>query len=222
MNGRARMAARLPDRPHRVAELALAKADPLMRQLIRRIGPCTLVVDGKKQPYETLVRAVAYQQLHAKAAEAILKRFTALFDGRFPKPAALLAADPAALRNCGFSQSKIAAIRDIAHHAQTGLVPTRARIARLPDEEIIERLTQIRGVGRWTVEMLLIFQLGRPDVLPVDDFGVRNGFRLAAQLPEMPKPRTLRDYGQRWQPYRTIASWYLWRAVECYANKPNP
>ena len=118
------------------------------------------------------------------------------------------------LRACGFSRAKIAAIRDIAAKALDGTIPSSRQIARLPDDEIITRLTEVRGVGRWTVEMLLMFQLGRPDVLPADDFGVRNGFRIAYGLGEMPKPRTVLEHGERWRPYRSTAAWYLWRAVD--------
>lgn len=189
-------------------------ADPLMRRLIKQHGSCTLEPQTKRQPYESLVRAIAHQQLHGKAAEAILGRLIDALPGKFPKPDDLLNTPESKIRACGFSQSKIAALRDIALHTQNGVVPTRAQIAKLSDEEIVTRLTQIRGVGRWTVEMLLIFQLGRPDILPVDDFGVRNGFRIAKELPEMPKPKELLAYGARWQPYRTVASWYLWRAAD--------
>lgn len=196
------------------AEKYLAAKDPLMRRLIAKHGVCTLEPQTKRQPYESLMRAIAHQQLHGKAAEAILGRLIAALPGRFPKPDDLLNYPETKIRACGFSQSKIAALRDIALQTQSGLVPTRAQIAKLSDEDIIARLTQIRGVGRWTVEMLLIFQLGRSDVLPVDDFGVRNGFRVAKKLPEMPKPKELLAYGARWQPYRTVASWYLWRAAD--------
>ncbi len=185
-----------------------------MRRLIRQHGSCTLIADSKRQPYESLVRAVAHQQLHGKAAAAILARFMALYPGRFPKPEAVLATKTDKLRACGFSLSKIAAIRDIAEHTLSGVVPTLAKARKLSDDEIIERLTQIRGVGRWTVEMLLMFHLGRPDVLPVDDFGVRNGFRIAYKLDAMPKPRALMEFGARWRPHATVASWYLWRAAD--------
>lgn len=196
------------------AERHLAKSDAVMKRLIKQFGACALKPHTGRQPYESLVRAVAHQQLHGKAAEAILARFTALYPGKFPAAEAVLATRPGELRACGFSQAKIAAIHDIAAHTVSGTVPTLARIRKLPDDDIIARLTQIRGVGRWTVEMLLIFHLGRPDILPVDDFGVRNGFRIAYNLDAMPKPRALADHGVRWQPYRTIASWYLWRAAD--------
>lgn len=162
-----------------------------------------------------MVRAVANQQLNGKAAATILGRFVALFPGkRFPAPEDLAEVGDDRLRQCGFSRAKVASIRDIAAKAMSGVVPTSRQMARLPDEEIVERLTEVRGVGRWTVEMLLMFQLGRPDILPVDDFGVRNGFRLAYGKVEMPKPKELLAHGERWRPYRSAASWYLWRATE--------
>ena len=161
------------------------------------------------------MRAIAHQQLHGRAAQAILGRFEALYPGDgFPSPDAVLATDEAALRGCGFSGSKIAALRDICAKTLDGTVPTRRASARLTDAELIERLTSIRGVGRWTVEMLLIFTLGRPDVLPVDDFGVREGYRVLYGLDNQPRPRELATLGEAWAPHRSLATWYLYRAVE--------
>lgn len=195
----------------------LSKADPQLARLIKTVGPCGWKPDGKLRPFEMLVRAVANQQLNGKAATTILNRFRGLFPGRrFPSAEEVGVVDDAAIRACGFSRAKIASIRDLAHHAQVGTIPTARRMRGLSDDEIVERLTQVRGVGRWTVEMLLIFQLGRPDVLPVDDFGVRNGFRLVFEKDEMPKPKEVMEYGERWRPYRSVASWYLWRAVEVW------
>jgi DNA-3-methyladenine glycosylase II len=183
--------------------------------LIRRVGPPRLVIQRQRSPYEALVRAIAHQQLHGRAAEAILARFSALFPGEaFPDPAAVLATADTALRGCGFSGGKILAIRDICAKALDGTVPTRRETHRLTDEALIERLTAIRGVGRWTVEMLLIFTLGRPDVLPVDDFGVREGYRVLHGLEVQPKPRLLAEIGLGWSPYRSMATWYLYRAAE--------
>ncbi|OGW50086.1 MAG: DNA-3-methyladenine glycosylase [Nitrospirae bacterium RBG_19FT_COMBO_58_9] len=193
----------------------LSKSDPVMRRLIREVGPFSLTPQSKRSPFESLARAIAYQQLHEKAAESILRRFVDLFPARrFPQPADLLAMDEDALRGAGFSRAKIAALRDLAAKALDGTVPTGAIVRKLDDEAIIERLIGVRGVGRWTVEMLLIFQLGRPDVLPVDDFGVRNGFRIAYGRRSMPAPKDVLRYGERWKPYRTAASWYLWRAAD--------
>lgn len=193
----------------------LRRVDPVMRRVIREVGPCTLKPRLERTPFEALVRAVAHQQLHGAAAETILRRFIALFPGRrFPRPADLDAVADDSLRAAGFSRAKVLAVRDLARQAQAGVVPDTRAIRRLADEEIVTRLTTVRGVGRWTVEMLLIFKLGRPDVLPVDDFGVRHGFRVAYGRPEMPRPRELGEFGERWRPHRTTAAWYLWRAAD--------
>ncbi len=186
-----------------------------MKRLIRDIGPYDLSPRARRSPFESLARAVAYQQLHEKAAESILRRFVALCPARrFPRPDDLLAMDEQAIRSAGFSQAKVAALRDLAAKTLDGTVPTGAKVRTLDDEAIIERLITVRGVGRWTVEMLLIFQLGRPDVLPVDDFGVRNGFRITYGRRTMPTAKEVRRYGERWKPYRTAAAWYLWRAAD--------
>ena len=186
-----------------------------MRRLIEEIGPFTLRPNARRSPFESLVRAIAYQQLHDRAAESILKRFTALFPGRrFPRPDELLAMNVRAMREAGFSRLKIIALRDLAMKTLDGTVPTKRVIKQLDDETIVQRLIEVRGIGRWTVEMLLVFQLGRPDVLPVNDFGVRNGFRIAYRRRSMPTPKQVLQYGERWRPYRTVASWYLWRAAD--------
>jgi DNA-3-methyladenine glycosylase II len=193
----------------------LVRVDPVMRRLIRKIGPCTLILRVGRSPFESLARAIAYQQLHDKAAESILKRFIALFPGRrFPRPTDVLATNARAMRRTGFSRAKVEALRDLAAKALDGTVPSSRVIKSLDDEAIVERLIAVRGIGRWTIEMLLIFQLGRPDVLPVDDFGVRNGFRIAYRRRTMPTPKEVLRYGERWKPYRTAASWYLWRAAD--------
>lgn len=193
----------------------LRKNCPVMRRLIRMHEPCLIVPDTRRSPFEALVRAVAHQQLHGKAAETILGRFRALFaPARFPQPQQLAAVTDDALRACGFSRAKTAAIRDIAEKTLAGVVPASRAIARMSDDEIIARLTTVRGVGRWTVEMLLIFKLGRPDVLPADDFGVRNGLRVAFKLPALPTPKEVLAYGERWRPHATTAAWYLWRAAD--------
>jgi DNA-3-methyladenine glycosylase II len=187
--------------------------DPVMRRVIARHGPCALV-PRKLSPYQSLVRAIAHQQLHGKAAESILGRFIALGgNAHIPPPAVVLALRTAAMRRCGFSLAKTRAIRDIARHAVAGVVPTKRACARLSDDALIERLTVIHGVGRWTVEMLLIFTLGRRDVLPVDDFGVREGYRRAYGRRRQPTPKELRAFGERWAPYRSVAAWYLWRVA---------
>ena len=189
-------------------------SDPAFAALIRRAGPFTLRAE-QQTLYEALVRAISHQQLHGNAARAILGRFVAMFpDAAFPTPEQVLQADPAAIRACGFSGSKIAAIRDICAKTLDGTVPHRRTAMRLTDEQLIERLTSIRGVGRWTVEMLLIFTLGRTDILPVDDFGVRDGYQRLYGLDQPPKPRALAEIGLAWSPWRSIAAWYLWRASD--------
>lgn len=207
---------------HAEALKHLRKADPLMRKVIQGVGPCLLEPESARSPFEALVSAVAHQQLTGRVAEVILGRFQGLFPRkRFPSPTQVLNTPIETLRQVGFSKAKATSIHDIAHHTRQGVIPSLSRIQKLSDDEIIERLTQVRGVGRWTVEMLLIFTLGRPDVLPVDDFGVRKGFALASGLPELPKPKALREQGECWKPFRSVAAWYLWRAADLYApSKP--
>jgi DNA-3-methyladenine glycosylase II len=200
---------------HAPALTHLRKSCPAMKALIRRVGACELEVEAARSPFQSLVRAVAHQQLHGKAAATILGRFQNLFPrGRFPTAKALATVTDEQLRGVGFSRAKAAAIRDIAAKSLSGMVPGGKAIARLSDEEIIERLTQVRGVGKWTVEMLLIFTLGRPDVWPVDDYGVRTGYKIAYGMPEMPTPKELQGLGERFRPHRSVAAWYLWRATD--------
>ena len=192
----------------------LAASHALFGPLIARVGPPP-AVEARREPYEALVRAIAHQQLHGNAARAILARFAALFPGDgFPEPAHVATVQDAALRLCGFSGTKIAAIRDICVRRLEGVVPSAAEADRLDDETLIARLVAIRGVGRWTVEMVLISALGRPDVLPVDDFGVREGWRLLNGLEVQPKPKELAAIGAAWAPYRSTAAFYLWRAAD--------
>ena len=198
----------------------LAKNDPIMRALIQEYGECALVPEKWRSPFQSLIQAVAHQQLNGTAANTILARFKKLFPGRrFPKPEDLAKVTDAQIRACGFSFAKIKAIRDIAEKTLSGVVPTSRQIVKLSDEEIILRLTEVRGVGRWTVEMLLIFQLGRENILPADDFGVRNGFRLAYKKRVMPKPKDLLKFGERWRPHATTAAWFLWRAADAARKK---
>jgi len=199
----------------------LSRTDPVMRGLIRRTGPCTITIQRRWSPFQSLVRAVVYQQLHGRAAAAIFGRLVALFGGPgFPSPEAVLAMSPRRMRGAGLSRAKVLAIKDIARKAAAGVVPARRVVARWGDDEIVERLTSARGVGRWTVEMLLIFTLGRQDVLPAADYGVREGYRAAYGLKALPSPKALLEYGARWRPHRTTAAWYLWRAAEhAKANK---
>ena len=203
-----------------VAIKHLSTVDPVMARLIREIGVCRLEPETRRSPFQSLVQAVAHQQLNGTAANTILTRFKKLFPRRrFPKPEDLANVTDEQIRGCGFSFAKIRAIRDIAEKTLSGVVPTSREIARLSDEEIISRLTKVRGVGRWTVEMLLIFQLGRENVLPADDFGVRSGFRVAYKKREMPEPKALLAHGKRWHPHATTAAWYLWRAADAAKKK---
>jgi DNA-3-methyladenine glycosylase II len=193
----------------------LSRADKVMGRLIRQIGPCAWKPDRRPSPFQALVRAVTYQQLNGIAAKTIFGRVKALYPGKpFPTPEDLLATPDEMLRGAGLSRAKVASIKDIAAKTVAGVVPTSRAIARMENEIIIERLTSIRGVGQWTVEMLLMFKLGRTDVLPATDFGVRKGFSVAYKLKDLPAPKDLLAHGERWRPYRSYAAWYLWRALD--------
>ena len=192
----------------------LSGADPRLAELIRNVGPCRLK-RRKRTPYEALVQSVVFQQLNGTAAQTILGRVKALYPGRrFPAPSELLSTTDELLRGAGLSRAKTVAVKDIAAKALEGVVPNARAIAKLSDAEIVERLTVLRGVGPWTVEMLLIFTLGRPDVLPATDYGVRKGYALTYGRKELPKPADLLKAGERWRPYRSTASWYFWRALD--------
>jgi len=201
----------------------LRRVDPVMAQLIRRAGPYAVKPERGAGPYEALVQAVAHQQLTGKAAKTILGRFYALYGiDCCPEPARLVETPDEALRGCGFSRAKSAALKDIAARSLDGSIPPRRALARMKDEAIIERLIEARGVGRWTVEMFLMFTLGRPDVLPVDDYGVRLGYKIAYGKRTLPKPKSLAKLGERWAPFRTTAAWYLWRAVDMERARRGP
>jgi DNA-3-methyladenine glycosylase II len=209
---------------HRASIRHLKRVDPRLARtielIVKRVGPFNIEPSVHAGPFEALLRSIFYQQLNGKAAASILARFKDRFgSGEMPSPATILAASTRQLRSVGLSRQKIAAIRDLSQKALDGTVPTQAEIKLLSNEEIIERLTVVRGIGVWTVEMLLIFHLGRPNILPVSDFGVRKGFQLAFGKRKMPAPKELAAYGERWHPYRTVASWYLWRASEHLPRK---
>lgn len=207
-----RVAAVLTVDGFRQAEEFLSEIDGDWARHVQEIGPCRHEGKPAREPYEALVRAIAYQQLHAKAGDAILGRFLALYPGQaFPDAARLLATDSAQQLACGFSVAKLATIRGIAQAAIDGVVPDRATALVLPDADLIERLTTLRGVGRWTVEMLLIYTLERADILPADDFGVRQGYRRLKRLERTPTAGQMRGLGPLWSPHRTVATWYLWR-----------
>ena len=197
------------------AARALGKADPLLGRLIKRVGPCRLELDAIQSPFAALAEAIVYQQLNGRAASTIHGRFLALFrPRRVPSPDGVLAAPHEALRAAGLSRAKIAALTDLAAKTIDGTVPPLRELRRMGEEEIVERLTRVRGIGRWTVEMLLIFRLGRPDVLPAGDYGIRKGFARAFRTRLLPTPRQVLRRGERWRPYRSVASWYLWRALD--------
>jgi DNA-3-methyladenine glycosylase II len=192
----------------------LCRSDKTLARLIRKVGPCTMKL-RRRTPFAALVSAVTYQQLNGTAAETILKRFLALYPGkRFPTPEDVLATPEELMRGAGLSRAKTAAIKDIAAKTVEGIVPTSRVIIKLSNEEIIERLTTVRGVGPWTVEMLLMFTLGRLDVLPSTDYGVRKGFAVTFGWKDLPTPKELLEYSERWRPHRSTAAWYLWRSLE--------
>jgi 3-methyladenine DNA glycosylase/8-oxoguanine DNA glycosylase len=202
---------------------ALARADPPLGSLIERVGPCVLELDAIQSPFASLAEAIVYQQLTGRAAATIHRRFVALFrPRRFPSPDDVLAAPDEALRAAGLSRAKVAALKDLARRTGDGTVPPLRALRKMEEEEIVERLTRVRGVGRWTVEMLLIFRLGRPDVLPAGDYGIRKGFARTFRTRALPTPRQVLRRGERWRPYRTVASWYLWRALDRVVSPDEP
>jgi DNA-3-methyladenine glycosylase II len=185
-----------------------------MAALMDRIGPPKLRA-RRLPPFESLVHAIIHQQLSGRAAGTILARFRALFGGEgFPTPATVLQASASQLRSAGLSRPKAGYVLGLAQKAFDGHIPTLEECDRMTDAQLVERLISLKGVGRWTVEMLLIFNLGRPDVLPVHDLGVRKGFQLGYRKRKLPEPEQLARYGLRWAPYRTTAAWYLWRAAD--------
>jgi 3-methyladenine DNA glycosylase/8-oxoguanine DNA glycosylase len=193
----------------------LTEADPRLGELIARAGPFTMRPEPTQSMFAALVESIVYQQLSGRAAATILGRVVALYrPRRFPRPQDILATPVERLRAAGLSSAKALAVRDLAARTLDGTVPPLSRIRRLSDDEIIERLTMVRGVGRWTVEMLLMFRLGRPDVLPLGDLGVRKGFARAISRRALSDPLVLSRRAERWRPYRSVASWYLWRALD--------
>jgi len=193
------------------AERALRRRDPVLGAVVRRVGPCGLRPRG--DPYASLHRAILHQQLAGAAAAAIEGRVKRLFGGRTPRPAAFLAADAASLHAAGLSRQKLAALRDLARAFHEGELDGR-RLHRLGDDEVVEAVTRVRGVGEWTAHMLLLSSLGRPDVLPVGDYGVRKAAQLLYGLDALPGRRELESLAEPWRPWRSVASWYLWRALD--------
>ncbi len=194
----------------------LRSSDPMLARLIESVGPFRLQLDKTRSLFLALAEAIVYQQLTGRAAATIFSRLRALFPHPHlgPTPQQILRVSEERLRSAGLSRAKLLSLRDLARKTADGELPDLAEVHRMEDEAIIERLTQVRGIGRWTVEMLLIFRLGRPDVLPVDDYGIRKGFAIAFKKRELPTRKDLEKRGVRWRPYRTVASWYLWRATD--------
>ncbi len=200
---------------HRKAIEYLSQNDKRLACVIARSIEFKLEIEETQSPYEALLEAITYQSISGKAAATIFARIEALgSNGRCPTPEELLRVRFQTLRKAGLSAAKIAAVKDLAKKTIEGVVPTLEEAHRMPDEELVKRLVSVRGIGAWTVEMFLIFRLGRPDVLPIHDYGVQKGFALTYGKKNIPKPRELAEFGERWRPYRTVASWYMWRAVQ--------
>jgi DNA-3-methyladenine glycosylase II len=193
------------------ARRTLLRRDATLATVIRRVGACGLQRRG--EPYAGLLRSILFQQLAGAAALSIERRVLARYAGRYPAPEALLATSDAELRSLGLSRQKIAAMRNVATAFASGAVRSRA-LYRLEDDVVVTKLTAIKGIGEWTAHMLLMFNLGRLDVLPVGDYGVRKGVQSLYRLRDLPNRATLMAIGERWRPYRSVASWYIWRSVE--------
>ena len=205
---------------HVKAHEHITRTDKRMARVITKTGAFRFQLDQCDSVYESLLEAIAYQSISGKAAATIFARIKALgSNGLCPTPAEILAFRITKLREAGLSGAKAAAMKDLAQKTIDGVVPTLEAAGQLSDEELVERLISVRGIGAWTVEMFLIFRLGRPDVLPIHDYGVQKGFALTYGKKEIPKPRELAAFGERWRPYRTVASWYMWRAVEHTAKR---
>lgn len=198
---------------------SLAERDDKLKFLIAETQPFQMDPDHLQSPYEALLEAIAYQSISGKAAATIFGRIKALSStGRPPSPLEMLKLRKQALRKAGLSGAKVVAMKDLAKKTIEGVVPTLEDAQKLSDEELVERLTSVRGIGAWTVEMFLIFRLGRPDVLPIHDLGVKKGWSITYGKKHMPKPKELLAFGERWRPYRTVASWYMWRACQRAGN----
>jgi DNA-3-methyladenine glycosylase II len=193
----------------------LAQRDESLKRLIEETVPFQIDVADAQSPYETLLESIAYQSISGKAAATIFGRIKALgSNGRPPSPEQMLKLRKPVLRKAGLSGAKVLAMKDLARKTLAGVVPTLEQALTMSDDELIERLISVRGIGAWTVEMFLIFRLGRPDVLPIHDLGVKKGWAVVYGKKRMPKPKELLAFGERWRPYRTVASWYMWRAFE--------
>jgi DNA-3-methyladenine glycosylase II len=205
------MTQRLPvDR--KMAARKLAASDPVLAGVIERVGPCPLMPVPEIDLFQALLRSIIYQQLHGKAAAAIHARVLAMMP--VANAAALQALPDASLRAAGLSANKLLAVRDLAARTLDATVPTAGAVAQLSDDELIEHLTKVRGIGPWTVHMLMIFYLGRPDVMPTGDFGIRKAFSLLYRRGRPVKPQAILRHSKRWQPHRSVATWYLWRSLD--------
>ena len=193
----------------------LKRVDPVLAGVIERVGPCRLQPRREGTHFDALVRSIVYQQLSGKAASTILGRVHALYGNRSPTPAELLATPDETLRAAGLSRQKLSYLKDLAAKVESGEVPIASDVIdHLDDEEIVERLVAVKGIGRWTVHMFLMFRLGRPDVLPELDLGIQNAIRRAYRLRKQPKPKDVLRIGKKWTPHASVASWYLWRSLE--------
>jgi 3-methyladenine DNA glycosylase/8-oxoguanine DNA glycosylase len=199
---------------HVAAHAHLSRDDKHLAALIEKVAGFTFKLDECDSVYESLLEAIMHQSIAGKAAQAIFARIKALgTNGRCPTPSELLRVSKPRLRKAGLSNAKVAAVRDLAQKTIDGIVPTLDQSQTMSDQELVDRLISVRGIGAWTVEMFLIFRLGRPDVLPIHDYGVQKGWALTYRKRKIPKPKELLKFGERWRPYRTVASWYMWRAV---------
>ena len=203
---------RLTTKSLRRAARHLRGADPVMARIVRGVGSCGLEVDRRMPPFAYLTAAIVHQQITGKAAASICRKLRAHAGGRWPRPDHVLGSTDAELRACGLSRQKIGYLRDLAVHVGNGL-PFR-RLRGRTDEEVIEALTAVKGIGRWTAEMFLMFRLGRPDVLPVDDLGIRKAMQKAWRKRSLPKPDWMRRTAEGWRPWRTVACWYLWQSLD--------
>jgi DNA-3-methyladenine glycosylase II len=192
----------------------LSRIDRKLAKIILRAGCFSVAKQKPEPPFASLFRSIVYQQLAGKAAATIFGRVKALSASGFPTPEEILALDATQLRGAGLSRQKIAAVKDLAAKTLDGTVPPLAKLRRMSEPAILERLTQVRGIGEWSVQMFLMFRLGRTDVLPINDLGIRKGFQIVYGHEDTPKPQVILEHGERWRPYRSIASWYLWRAAD--------
>lgn len=203
---------------NRNAATYLKSVDPVLERLIEKFGHVR-IQPRRVPPFQSLIHAIAHQQLSGKAASTIFKRFQALFgNGQFPTPEQIMEVDLEKICSVGFSKAKASFVHGVAERALNGFIPTMAQCTKMTDTEIVERLTEVKGVGRWTVEMFLMFNLGRPDVLPIHDFGVRKGFQIAYNKRRLPEPEQLEKFGKKWSPYRTTAALYMYRAADFLKN----